>query len=179
MCGSGQQAVHFASQAILSGDMEMVIAGGTEMMSHQPLGSDYPPTWPADFPYELVHQGISAEKMAEKWHSSREALDDFAYQSHLRGMHAIQSGYFESQLLPVTRPDGHVVTVDEGVRTPPDRQRMAALKPAFKLDGVVTAGKFQPDQRWSCGIAAGFSQSRGTLQPQPPGAHHCPDRGRL
>jgi acetyl-CoA acyltransferase len=140
MCGSGQQAVHFASQAILSGDMEMVIAGGTEMMSHQPLGSDYPPSWPADFPYELVHQGISAEMMAQKWHSSREALDDFAYQSHLRGMHAIQSGYFESQLLPVTRPDGQVVTADEGVRIPPDRQRIAALKPAFKPDGVVTAG---------------------------------------
>ena len=51
MCGSSQQAVHFAAQAILAGDMDLVIAGGTEMMSHQPLGADYPAEWPADFPY--------------------------------------------------------------------------------------------------------------------------------
>jgi acetyl-CoA acyltransferase len=140
MCGSGQQAVHFASQAILSGDMDLIIAGGSEMMSHQPLGADYPPNWPEDFPYELVHQGISAEMMAEKYHLSRDELDDFGYQSHLRAMHAIQAGYFESQILPLVRPDGRLVSVDEGVRMPPDRQRMAGLKPAFKPDGVVTAG---------------------------------------
>jgi len=140
MCGSGQQAVHFAAQAILAGDMDLVIAGGTEMMSHQPLGSDYPPSWPADFPFELVHQGISAEMMAEKWSLSREMLDDYACQSHLRAMNAIQQGYFDSQILPVLRPDGRLVAVDEGVRMPPDRVKMAALKPAFKPDGVVTAG---------------------------------------
>ncbi len=66
MCGSGQQAVHFAAQEILSEDMDIVIAGGTEMLSHQPIGSDWPASWPADFPYELVHQGISAEMMARK-----------------------------------------------------------------------------------------------------------------
>ncbi len=140
MCGSGQQAVHFASQAILSGDMDLVIAGGTEMMSHQPLGADYPQAWPADFPYELVHQGVSAEMMAAKWRLTREELDDFSYQSHLRAMQAIQSGYFEGQVLPLNRPDGRQVQVDEGVRMPPDRQRMAALKPVFKADGVITAG---------------------------------------
>ncbi len=67
MCGSSQQAIHFAAQAILAGDMDLVIAGGVEMMSHQPLGRDYPKSWPADFPYRLVHQGISAEMMAELW----------------------------------------------------------------------------------------------------------------
>lgn len=139
MCGSGQQAVHFAAQAILAGDMDLVIAGGTECMSHQPLGADYPATWP-DLPYNLVHQGISAEMMAEKWQLDRETLDEYAYQSHLRAMHAIQNGYFDSQILPVTRPDGRTVTVDEGVRMPPDRQKMAMLKPAFKPEGVTTAG---------------------------------------
>ena len=139
MCGSSQQALHFAAQAILAGDMDIVIAGGTEMMSHQPLGADYPEKWP-DLPYELVNQGISAEMMAEKWSLSREALDDFSYQSHLRAMHAIQNGTFKSQILPVTLPDGRVVTRDEGVRMPPDRPKMAALKPAFKPDGVITAG---------------------------------------
>ena len=140
MCGSGQQAVHFAAQAILTGDMELAIAGGTEMMSHQPIGADYPPQWPADFPYELVHQGTSAELIAEKWALTRDELDDFACQSHLRAMHAIQNGYFESQILPVQRPDGVTVSQDEGVRMPPDRERMRSLRPAFKPDGVVTAG---------------------------------------
>src|SRR5512143_787576 len=86
MCGSSQQAIHFASQAILAGDMDLVIAGGTEMMSHQPLGADYPQKWPEDFPYRLVHQGVSAEMMAEKYHLSRQELDDYAYGSHLRAM---------------------------------------------------------------------------------------------
>ena len=140
MCGSSQQAVHFAAQAILAGDTNIVIAGGTEMMSHQPLGADYPAAWPEDFPYELVHQGTSAELMAEKWGLSREALDDFAYKSHIKAMHAIQSGYFKEQILPVTRPDGRVVSQDEGVRMPPDQQKMAALRPVFKADGVITAG---------------------------------------
>lgn len=140
MCGSGQQAIHFAAQAILAGDMDLAVGGGTEMMSHQPLGSDWPSEWPADFPYALVHQGVSAEMMAEKWKLSREELDDFSYNSHLRAMNAIQNGYFEGQILPVSRPDGSRVTQDEGVRMPPDRARMAALKPVFKADGRVTAG---------------------------------------
>jgi acetyl-CoA acyltransferase len=139
MCGSGQQAVHFAAQAILVGDMEIVLAGGTEMMSHQPIGSDWPKEWPADFPYDLIHQGTSAELMAEKWELSRDELDDFSFQSHIKAMRAIQNGYFEDQILPITVVDERVVSRDEGVRMPPSREKMAALKPVFKEDGVVTA----------------------------------------
>lgn len=140
MCGSGQQAVHFAAQAILAGDMDLVLAGGTEMMSHQPIGSDWPETWPQNFPYDLVHQGISAELMAERYRLSRVELDDYSYESHLRAMHAIQNGYFDEQILPITRPDGQVVMRDQGVRMPPDREKMDALQPVFKPDGVITAG---------------------------------------
>ena len=140
MCGSSQQAVHFAAQAILAGDMDLVIAGGTEMMSHQPLGADYPKEWPSGIPFKLVHQGISAEMMAEKYHLAREELDDYGYQSHLRAMHAIQNGYFEGQILPISLADGRVIKVDEGVRMPPDRKKMAALPPVFKPGGVITAG---------------------------------------
>jgi acetyl-CoA acyltransferase len=140
MCGSSQQAVHFAAQAIASRDMDIVIAGGTEMMSHQPLGSDYPSKWPEDFPYPLVHQGTSAEMMASKWGLSREELDDFGYESHMRAMRAIQGGCFDSQILPIALPDGSLFVVDEGVRMPPDREKMATLKPAFQAEGVVTAG---------------------------------------
>ncbi len=140
MCGSSQQAVHFAAQAILAGDMDIIVAGGTEMMSHQPIGSDWPTTWPQDFPYALVHQGISAELMAQKWSLDREELDDFAYHSHLKAMHAIQQGRFASQILPIPLPEGRIVSQDEGVRMPPDRAKMATLKPVFKEDGVITAG---------------------------------------
>jgi acetyl-CoA acetyltransferase family protein len=140
MCGSGQQAIHFGAQAILSGDMDLVLAGGTEMMSHQALGSDWPQQWPENFPFDLVHQGISAEMMAGKWGLSRDGLDDFAYESHMRAMYATQNGYFKDQILPITRPDSVEVRVDEGIRMPPDRQKMAALKPVFKPDGVITAG---------------------------------------
>jgi acetyl-CoA C-acetyltransferase len=140
MCGSSQQAVHFAAQAILAGDMDLVIAGGTEMMSHQPIGADYPQKWPENFPYRLVHQGVSAEMMAERWQLDRDALDEFSYNSHMHAMQAIQQGYFDAQILPMTLPDGRVFKQDEGVRMPPDRARMAALKPVFKPEGVITAG---------------------------------------
>jgi acetyl-CoA acyltransferase len=144
MCGSSQQAVHFAAQEILSGDMHFAIGGGIEMMSHQMMGSDYPSSWPADFPYALVHQGTSAEMMAEKWGLKREELDDFAYQSHERAGDAMQAGSLSAQIAPVSVPDGNgstrTVEVDEGVRIPPDREKMAALKTVFKEDGVITAG---------------------------------------
>jgi acetyl-CoA acetyltransferase family protein len=168
MCGSGQQAVHFAAQEILAGDMEITIAGGTEMMSHQPIGSDWPQQWPEDFPYELVHQGLSAEMMAEKWGLNREQLDDFAFQSHLRAMRAIRCGYFESQILPIELPGDRLVAHDEGVRMPPDRARMAALKPAFKDGGVVTAGNASQisDGCAALVLASGSAVKRYNLTPR-------------
>lgn len=139
MCSSSQSAIHFGAQAILAGDMHLVVAGGTEIMSHQPIGADYPAEWPKDFPYNLVHQGISAEMMAEKWNLTREELDDFACESHMRAGQAIQEGYFDSQIMPLQLPNGDEFKVDQGVRFPPDREKMRALKTVFKADGVVTA----------------------------------------
>jgi acetyl-CoA C-acetyltransferase len=139
MCGSSQQAVHFAAQSILSGDMDIVIAGGTEMMSHQSLGADYPREFP-DVGHKLVHQGESAEMMADKWKLTRDELDDFAYQSHVRAARAIQAGEDDPQILPLDLPDGTKFTSDQGVRLQPDRAKMSALKPVFRENGVVTAG---------------------------------------
>ena len=146
MCGSSQQAVHFASQAILAGDADLVLAGGTEMMSHQPLGADYPESWHPDLPHDLVHQGISAEMIAEKWNLTRDEQDDFAYRSHEKAGLAMDAGYFENQILPLTLPpstgsgSGRIFSIDEGVRRPADREKMCSLKPVFKDDGTVTAG---------------------------------------
>jgi acetyl-CoA acyltransferase len=165
MCGSGQQAVHFAAQEILSGDMDVAIGGGVEMMSHQPLGSDYPSEWPSDFPHELVHQGISAEMMAQKFTLPRQALDDYAYQSHLRAGAAMEDGRLAEQIIPVSVPDGtggpRMVERDQGVRYPPDRAKMDALKPAFKADGVITAGN---SSQISDGAAALLLASEGAVK---------------
>jgi acetyl-CoA acetyltransferase family protein len=144
MCGSGQQAVHFAAQAILAGDMNIVLAGGVEMMSHQAIGADWPEEWPRDFPYDLVHQGLSAELMAEKWSLERDVLDDYAFQSHQRAAEAIRDNRQAQQITPVRvrEPDGdhREVLHDEGVRMDPNREKMRALSPVFKEGGVITAG---------------------------------------
>lgn len=167
MCGSSQQAIHFAAQAILAGDMDLVVAGGTEMMSHQPLGADYPAEWPEDIPYKLVHQGISAEMMAEKYELTRFELDDYACQSHLRAMHAIQNGYFDGQILPITLSDGRVVKVDEGVRMPPNREKMATLPPVFKTDGVVTAANASQISDGSAAIVLASAKAVGAYNLSP------------
>ena len=144
MCGSSQQAIHFAAQEILSGDMDVVIAGGIEMMSRVPLGSDWPTQWPSDFPYVLVHQGLSAEMMAEEWGLSRSELDRFAFESHVKAAAATRRGDFSREIVPidVTLPNGttETLTVDEGIRFEPDLVKMGKLQPAFKPDGVITAG---------------------------------------
>ena len=144
MCGSGQQAIHFAAQAIASGDMDVVIAGGIEIMSRVALGSDWPPQWPPDFPYPLVHQGHSAEMVAEQWHLTRSALDQFAYESHVKAAAATKRGDFVKEIVPieVARPDGsaNCFKVDEGIRFEPDLEKMGSLQPAFKPDGLITAG---------------------------------------
>jgi acetyl-CoA acyltransferase len=164
MCGSGQQAVHFASQAILAGDMDLVLAGGIEMMSHQPLGADYPESWPENFPYALVHQGTSAETMAERWELGRDELDDYAFESHRRAAEAIRAGRSARQIAPVevTFDDGkRIVEHDQGVRMEPDRQKMSALKPVFKDDGVITAGN---SSQISDGAAALLIASEEAIQ---------------
>jgi len=138
MCGSSQQAVHFAAQSILAGDADLVLAGGTEMMSHQPLGADYPPEWP-DVGHPLIHQGLSAELMVEKWNLTREEMDDYAFDSHIKAGRAIEAGFFADQIVPASLPTGERFAVDQGVRRPPDRERMRTLKPVFKEDGRVTA----------------------------------------
>jgi acetyl-CoA acyltransferase len=143
MCGSSQQAIHFAAQAILSGDMDVVIAGGIEVMSRVPIGADWPREWPSDFPYPLVHQGISAEMIADKWQLTREQLDRFAFESHVKAAAATRRGDFAREIvpLPVSLPDGatETMTIDEGIRFEPNLDKMSKLQPAFKPDGVITA----------------------------------------
>jgi acetyl-CoA acyltransferase len=148
-CGSGQQAVNFAAQGVLSGAQEVVIGAGVENMSRVPMGSDA--FGPGEGPvspklmdlFEIIPQGNSAEMIAKKWGFGREQLDEFAYQSHAKAGQAIQEGRFTREIFPVQvkqNGTGYDFAVDEGVRIPPSREKMAQLKPSFQDDGVVTAG---------------------------------------
>ena len=149
MCSSGQQAVHFAAQAIGSGQADVVIAGGVESMTRVPMGADYPATWSPKLmerpDLEIsANQGISADLIAETWGLSRDELDQYAFESHLKAGEASESGRFASQIVPVEVPTeaGHLRSFekDEGIRIPPSLERMAALQPAFGESGTATAG---------------------------------------
>jgi acetyl-CoA acyltransferase len=145
MCGSGQQAANFAAMGVMAGQYECVIGAGVENMTRVPMGSNG--AGPGEGPlspklqalYNIIPQGLSAEMVAEQWGIKREELDEFSAQSHEKAGRAIAEGRFKREIVPVTLPDGSVFDVDEGVRVPVNREKMASLAPSFKPDGVVTA----------------------------------------
>lgn len=155
-CGSSQQAAAFAAQAVISGAAEVVIAGGVESMSRVPMGSSmgqgpgapFGPTLASRYSNRggLVHQGLSAELIADKWGFSRQDLDTFALRSQQRAAQATTEGRFKNELLPIEvrdqdgRPTGTILDFDEGVRPNTSLEALAGLRPAFKEDGKITAG---------------------------------------
>lgn len=149
MCGSSQQAVHFAAQAIAAGDLDFAIAGGVESMTRVPMFSDigggFHTLNPALFQrYELIHQGESAERIARIYGLCRDELDEWGYLSHKRATRATEEGRFAHQIVPLQGLDSEgrpfLLERDEGVRPDVDYGRMLALKPVFREDGMVTAG---------------------------------------
>ena len=146
-CGSGQQAIHFAAQAIMSGDMDIVIAGGVESMTRVPMGSSRNNTdWSEMLTsrFDMIHQGLSAEKIADKWGFTRKQLDEFSLESHNRALNAQREGKFEREIMPlqVKLEDGTVIKVkqDEGPREGSTIEKLGTLKPAFAEDGKIHAG---------------------------------------
>ena len=146
-CGSSQQAVHFASQAIASGDMDVVIAGGVESMTREPMFSNMhgaKPSGKLTSQYEIINQGLSAERIASKWKLSREILDQFAYDSHQKAMQAIDGGRFDEEIVPVSVMDqegnSKLFSIDEGPRPESTLDALAGLKTVFDETGVITAG---------------------------------------
>ncbi|MEH7331100.1 thiolase family protein [Neobacillus drentensis] len=165
-CGSSQQAVHFAAQAILAGDMDVVIAGGVESMSRVPMGSNYkgaeePFSTNLRSKYEMIHQGLSAERIAENYGFTREELDQFSLESHQKALKAQEEGYFAREIFPieVTLPDGTtaVIKEDSGPRKGTSLEALAGLKTSFKEDGVIHAGN---SSQISDGAAAVLLMSR-------------------
>ncbi|SER86723.1 thiolase family protein [Psychrobacillus sp. OK032] len=146
-CGSSQQAVHFAAQAIMSGDMDVVVAAGVESMSRVPMFSNVQGAELSEnltSQYEIINQGLSAERIAEKWNLKRDELDKFALDSHLKALNAQQKGYFNREIMPieVTLPDGkkEIVKEDQGPRAETNLEVLSGLKSIFVENGTVHAG---------------------------------------
>jgi acetyl-CoA C-acetyltransferase len=159
VCGSGLKAVMLAAQAIKAGDHEILVAGGMESMSNAPyllpgaragyrLGNGVlvdaminDGLWDV---YNDFHMGVAAELIADKYKVTREDQDQFAYESHKKAVAAIESGKFKAEIVPVQIPQkkgaATVIDTDEGPRKDTEIAKLAALKPAFKTDGTVTAG---------------------------------------
>lgn len=148
-CGSSQQAAHFAAQGVMAGIYDVVVAAGVESMTRVPMGISFSqgPGKPfgekmtSRYDHRLVPQGISAEMIAQQWSLSREDLDSLAYDSQTRAHRATEEGRFVSQIIPIeVGGQGEPMLHDEGIRPSTTVEVLAGLKPAFKGDGVVTAG---------------------------------------
>jgi len=148
-CGSSLQAAMNGVAAIEAGHLDVVVAAGVESMSRVPMGSDLGEAGWEGFSdklidqWQIVPQGISAEAIAEEWGLTREQLDALSYESHRRAIAAIDEGRFEREIVPVEVSNPHagvLFAVDETPRRDTSLEKLAALKPAFKEDGVVTAG---------------------------------------
>ncbi len=172
-CGSSQQAIHFAAQGVISGAYDIAIAGGVESMTRIPMGASYAQGPGAPFGSQmlkrydngLVHQGISADLVAQKWGLSRTELDQFSLESHRRAAQATVEGRFRSQIVPIVvkNEDGTtgIFDQDEGIRTDTSLEKLASLKPAFKPDGLITAGN---SSQISDGAAAVLIMERETAE---------------
>jgi acetyl-CoA acyltransferase len=148
-CGSSLQAAFNGASAIQAGHLDLVVAAGVEHMTRVPMGSNLGDAgWGAvnekiGERWPIVPQGISAEILAEDWGLTREALDEYSLESHRRAVAATDEGRFENEIVPVEVGAGGAVVlfaVDETPRRDTSLEKLASLQPAFKADGVVTAG---------------------------------------
>jgi acetyl-CoA acetyltransferase family protein len=146
-CGSGQQAVSFAAGLIAAGVHDVMIGAGVEHMGRVPMGSNvaHPDEFGTPYPpeliarYELIPQGLSAELIAERWEVTRAEQDELGLRSHQLAARATDEGRFEREIIPFA-VNGSVHTTDQGIRWETSLEQLAALRPAFKEGGTVTAG---------------------------------------
>jgi acetyl-CoA C-acetyltransferase len=162
-CGSSQQAVHFAAQAVMSGTQDLVVAGGVQSMSMipiasamtvaQPLGFESPfagcKGWKARYGTQLVSQFRAAEMIADKWRITREDMEAFAVESHKRAVNAIDGGRFTREIAPYES-----VSVDEGPRRETSLQKMATLRPVEQGGRITAAVSSQISDGAACLLIA-------------------------
>jgi acetyl-CoA acyltransferase len=182
-CASGLQTIAMASQAIISGQADLIVAGGAESMSLMPMGGNYLALNPAlvsASPNTYISMGITAENVAQEFNISRQDQDQFALRSHTKALAAIAKGLFKPEIVPVkfsetlylegkTQTVERVFELDEGPRTDTNMEALAGLKPVFKAKGTVTAGN---SSQMSDGAAATVIMSQrmiNQLQVRPMG----------
>ena len=168
MCGSSQQAIHTASQAILANDDDIVIACGVENMSRVPMASDI-----GNFSeqlldkHQVIPQGMSAELIAEHWQLSRQELDEFAYESHQKAIEATDKGLFSREILPF-QVNGQEIKTDEGIRRDTNLQKLSELIPSFNpSSGVITAGNSSQISDGAAGVLLMSSEKAEQLGLKP------------
>ena len=176
-CSSGLQSIAHAAYAIMAGQAQAIIAGGTESMTMVPMtGYKFAPNpfFAAESPQVFTNMGLTAENVSLKYGVSRADQDEFAFQSHQRAFAAVEAGIFDPEVVPVpveiVEPGGngggairrsYTVTRDEGPRADTSVQALAKLKPAFKEGGTVTAGN---SSQMSDGAAAVIIMSRAKAE---------------
>ena len=151
-CGSSQQALHFAAQAVMSGTQDIVIAGGVEVMSIVPIGASITDGMKAEHGFPFNAKGIEkrypgtffsqftgAELVADKWNLSRSDLDSFALESHIKAANASKADLFKTEILPLEGNKGSMVISDEGIRYDASIEGLSGLNPVIE-GGVITAG---------------------------------------
>jgi acetyl-CoA acyltransferase len=175
MCGSSLETFNQCAQGIMAGAYDLMVAAGAESMSRVPMMSDGAGLNPRlTDRYAIIPQGLSAELIAERWNLDREALDAFSLESHRRAVAAQEAGRFNDEIvsIPVATQDGEIVVgQDQGPRRDTSREKLAQLKPAFKPDGVVTAGN---SSQLTDGAAALLVASEQALAD-----HHLTPRARV
>lgn len=152
-CGSAEAAVHAAVGLIMAGGAEVVVAGGAESMSRVPMGGNRDVHgevfgWKLAERFNLTSQGVSAELICDKWDLNRDALDDYAFESHRRAAEAADAGRFDKEIVPVLVDDwrekgsdpSSLFTADETIRRETSREKLSTLKTSFRPEGRVTAG---------------------------------------
>lgn len=181
-CGSSQQALHFAAATVLSGQADLVVAGGVESMTRVPMGSSVADGLPfsdqlraryrgvegfADDAPLPFNQGVGAELIARRWRLSRTQLDEFALASHEKAAAAQDAGAFDPELTPVPLADGAKFVADEGIRRETSLGKLGELATPFRVDGVVTAGSASQISDGAAALAVTTSDwaSRHGLRP--------------
>ncbi|MGW4808449.1 thiolase family protein [Kitasatospora sp. NPDC004272] len=190
LCASGMEAVTTAARAIGSGEADVVVAGGCESMSRAPFVLPRPDEalphrmetfdtrlgWRLTNPrmrdlHGVLSMGETAEEVAARYRIGREAQDAFALRSHRLAAAARESGHFDAELLPVARPDGTLVDRDESIRTDTTAEKLAALKPAFRPGGTVTAGNSSPMNDGAAALLLVSERALAALELEPLGRY--------
>ncbi|GAA2106160.1 thiolase family protein [Kitasatospora saccharophila] len=190
LCASGMEAVTTAARAIGSGEADVVVAGGCESMSRAPFVLPRPDEalphrmetfdtrlgWRLTNPrmrelHGVLSMGETAEEVAARYRIGREAQDAFALRSHRLAAAARESGHFDAELLPVARPDGTLVDRDESIRTDTTAEKLAALKPAFRPGGTVTAGNSSPMNDGAAALLLVSERALAELELEPLGRY--------